>query len=882
MPAKLFVIVIFCITLSVKNIYALHIDFAGPVAPQISATDSLQDVFPDLSVKHLAEGRVSSCLVDGPQGNMVILTHDQGPVKVTWDLAPNQSFVKAQLDKVCIWMLGSDWGNYDGRLLISRDGKVFTPIPHTRAEHAFGQSDKANLVQYTFKPGEVTNFRFLRLESFGYKGQHCRILEIDGWISGIKVLKSTAIRTQVNPLAVNRVTFHPPEKSQSVSPPMQVHPLRFAGTNLVLTDTGRNVMNLQKLFTPPDKDWKMVSRKLGDRNLSCEMRHKDGLTRKFTLDIDDKNLLSFDCRVEGGTTPVNFKVASFDFEEADIRFDGITFGSVPSYLGRGLPTTVEIGPYIPYFIFPNRQHNIEVQFYMPDWYDAMGRINIFAGNGKSLITWEMFGAARNSRAELETPKNKLSANRWNETERVLKPGEKLNFHLNIGVFSITPRTLGQMDIEEAPVCQPITWIDTGTPGQQAQGIPTVLQRDKMIFMGFILPEPAGKKIGHSTVDAWDVLERPKMVERLSRAGVGLVILMAQEYIDVSHGVSLGGKYDQSPPGLDKLLNNLQTHGIKPVWWFSPRGFLNKPWLGRPKDRMVEEHPDWFLKDAHWYGNYQTLDTFKEPGNLWVVDKLKQDLTRFPELKGFAFDSFPWRSTVTGGQLRETLTRRDQYWLKTFSRTIHNLGPENILIANGSIPLYDDYLYYDYTVSENSVWMFLNEVTAGHVPFGRPYVAHEQWGQLYNWYVTLANMYYNFCDYDQGLGWMHTIWLGWQEEHVRQARKPVDEQVIPLWFLMGKGERIYSAQISPKVRQIEAKMPDGSITVIVASMSPNLCNIQVVPQTVIKDKYRIISSIDTCLEHRDLPKFETDLKNHPGFEMKNLPPFSISVFKFIKE
>jgi hypothetical protein len=858
-------------------LWALQVDFKGPEELKISAGDSLQDVFPEVSVKHLWEGRVSSCLVDGPQGNMVILTHDRGPVTLTWDLAPDHSFAKAQLDKVSIWLCAADWGNYDGRLLVSRDGKIFTPIPKTRVERTFPPSEKVNLVQYTFKPGEVTNFRFLRLESFGYKGQHCRILEVDGWVSGMNVTKSTAIRTRVTPLPADQVSFRPPAVSQSVSPPMRVHPLRFAGTNLVLAESGRKVMSLRSLVSPPDKEWTIISQKLGDRKISCEMKRNDGLTRRCRLEIDGRNRLSWDCQVGAGTAPVRFKRETFNFEEGEITFDGVTFGSVPSYIGRS-PATMEIGPYIPYFIFPCRQKDIEVQFYLPDWYDAMGRVNIFSGESKRFITWEMFGAVRNTRAELENPKLKLFPNRWNPTDRVILPGEKLSFHMNIGVFSITPRTLGQTDIEEAPVCQPITWIDTGTPGQQAQGIPTVLQRDKMIFMGFKLPELAKKKIGHSMVDPWNNIESPKMMDRLARAGVEVIVLMAQEYVDVSHGVSWAGKYDQSPPKLRELLKNLQARGITPLWWFSPRGFLNKPWLGRPKDRMVEEHPDWFLKDAHWYGNYQTLDAFKEPGNLWVVEKLKKDLIGFPELKGFAFDSFPWRGTEIGGEAKETLTRRDQYWLKTFSRTIHNLGPENILIANGSIPLYDDYLNYDYTVSENSVWMFLNEVTAGHVPFGRPYVAFEQWGQLYGWYVTLANMYYNFCDYDQGLGWMHTVWLGWQEEQVRRARKPVDAQVIPLWYLMGKGQRIYSAEISPKIRQIEVKMPDGSPAIVVASMSPSPCDVQIVPQTLLRGNYSVAVTIDTCLEHKELPLMDFDQTAGSGWAVKALPPFSMTVIR----
>ncbi len=870
---------------------AVQVELKKDVDETMSAEDSLNDVFPEVNVHFLPETRLTACLVDGTPakgGNSVVLDHSKGPVYFTWDLGSD----KGQLDGVALWLVGIDCKKMDhfrnhppcfiGQLSTSTDGKQFTAIPGSHAEMIAPDTKQFNLVRWTFKPGEVKGFRYLRVESFGYKGQTCRIAEIDGWISGIKIPKSTQIKTEISLLRNDQITFKFPAISETQTAPMVVHPIRFQGTRLVRAADGKTLLNLEKLLDVPDGRWKITAKEIGNRNIFFAMTRDDGLTQTRNLHIDDENRAVLISEVELPKTaakPVPFTRAVLNFAEGDFRYDRITYGSGsgPTYLGREKPSSIEIGAYSPYVIFPCKAANLELQFFMPDWYGTMGRIKAFADH--SLLSWEFFIAAKNTYAETQDPKLKLDPSRWNEMEGQIQPGQKFSYKIQMGVFDITPPTLGQKDIETRPCNESLNWIDQGVAGQGVPGSPTVLFRDKMKFMGFKLREPAKEKIGHSVVDLGVIINDPKQLDRLDRAGVGLVVLMGDEFCDVSHGVSVWADYNKVPTYLPDLLKNLKKRNIIPVYWFSPRGFLNKEWLNRPKDPLVDLHKDWFLPTAHWYGNYQTVDIFKDPPNRWIIEKIKKDLTAFPELKGYAFDGLGATGTRIGGEKNITLTQCEQGWVKEFSNTIHSFGPDHLSMENGCTPIYDDYAYLDYTVSENPLLMFLNEVTAGHVPFGRSYAAYLQWGHLYGWYVTLAQMFYNFCDYDQGLGWFHICWLGWKEEQIGNALKPVDKEVIPLWYVMGKGRRIYAAQIASDVRQIEVKMPDGSMAVVLASMSPSTCDVQIVPQTIAKGKYSVGITVDTCLSHRDFPAIETDLIQTPAFQVNQVPPFSITLVRF---
>lgn len=862
------------------------VEYRTNVEHNMSGTDSLNDVFPATNVKNLPEDRRTSCFVDGSDGNSVVVPHRKGPAYITFDIAPDGGAEQSELKSLKLWIYGLSKNyqghppNFVGRLSVSKDGKTFQPVANSEAKLIAPRSKRYNAVFWTFRPGEVKGFRFLRIESLGYKGQTVRIAEIDADISGVTIPKSTRIVMTAHPISGKQITRQPPKTSQTVPAPMRVRDVRFEGTALTLVSDGTKLFDLRPIFLPSDSNWKIISRKHVGRTITCVGRRDDGLERTVCATIDKQNRLTLTCVIslpQTAARQVEYETTTLDIHQADVMYDGVTCGSMSAYFPGASQASLDIGAWsAPYLIFPCMKRDLEVQFFMPDWYNVMGRMDIL--ENRSLARWNFYAATKNTQENIDNTTRKITPNRWHPVPKTFQPGDSVQYKMHVGVFDISPRTLGQIDIEDYPHLPPLKWIDTGEAGQRVQGNSIVLHRDKMLFMGFKLPKQTTTKIGHSIVDSIHDYQEPGLLDRLEKAGVGLVILMANEFVDVSHGISHGGDYDKHPEKLPGLLAELDRRGIKAVCWFSPRGFLNQPWLGRPRDKLIDQHPDWFLEHAHWGGKYQTLDSFHKKANQWIIQKFRQDLQRFSTLDGFAFDSFPRRGAIVGSK-GETVTSREQHWLRTFSKVIHDVRPGTLVLANGATPIYDDYLYYDYTVSENSLLMYLNEVTGGHVPFGRPFTAFTQWGQLYGWWVTLSHMHHNFCDYDQGLGWMHSSWMGWRAAQAKQARKDLDRHVIPLWYIMGKGKRIYAAEIGPYVRQIEVRMPDGSLVVIVSSKNPSPKDVQVVPRHLSEGTYNLKITTDTCIEHKECKPFRMDTRKTPGISLLRVPAYSITVFRF---
>ena len=130
-----------------------------------------------------------------------------------------------------------------------------------------------------------------------------------------------------------------------------------------------------------------------------------------------------------------------------------------------------------------------------------------------------------------------------------------------------------------------------------------------------------------------------------------------------------------PAGISGTFKNINDRGMKPIGWFSPRGFLQKDWGTIPKDRLVEQHPDWFTKDSHWFGMYRSVNVHNPAPSQWVQNKMKQDLTSYPQLAGFAYDTFPSGGLQVDKTLNITAGQIEMGWLKTFTETIHSFGPE---------------------------------------------------------------------------------------------------------------------------------------------------------------------------------------------------------------
>ena len=213
-------------------------------------------------------------------------------------------------------------------------------------------------------------------------------------------------------------------------------------------------------------------------------------------------------------------------------------------------------------------------------------------------------------------------------------------------------------------------------------------------------------------------------------------------------------------------------------WFSPRGFLNRNWLGRPQDPVYREHPDWFYKQAHWFDRYQTLNPFLDTGGNWVDNKLKHDRDAYPYLNGFMFDCFPLAGPVNGDNPPVTVTAKEREWLRKYSKTIHD-RKDGLLMVNGGNPRYDDHPQYDYICTENPLNMFVNEVTAGH-SVGHSFIVYTRWDQLYYFWAVLAHMYYNFCDYDQALGFIGPAGAGLMRDNegFQTNRHPNRSALVP--------------------------------------------------------------------------------------------------------
>jgi len=309
-------------------------------------------------------------------------------------------------------------------------------------------------------------------------------------------------------------------------------------------------------------------------------------------------------------------------------------------------------------------------------------------------------------------------------------------------------------------------------------------------------------------------------------------------------------------------------------WFSPRGFLNKDWIDRPQDPIYRDHPDWFTKHAHWFNRYQTLDVFKDAGCMWVNDKLAADRDNYATINGFMFDSFPCMGTVVGGDPKTTLTAKDQQWLTLYSKTIHS-KPDGLLMVNGVNALYDARPKYDVLCIENPLGIFLNEVSAGHA-VGHSLIVYTRWEQLYYFWTVIAHMYYNICGYDLSMGFIGPAGMGLLDDN--EAFKSIDNEIVPLWHIMGKGRRIYGAQIAPDVRHIELRMPDGSVRVVICSLSDRSADVAFTPKHMPADTYRVKAIIDTAARHAT-KSFDIDLNQTPAVSMKRVPPYSITVLEF---
>jgi hypothetical protein len=890
----------------------VNVEYLVDVPPAIRSDDSLNDVFPSVDF-HLVEGGVSSSLVDGwdePQSerwrrsNSIVVTYEDGPAHITFDLGPSVDPAEAQLDELTLWMNGKarNWGEkkptFDGRLLTSRDGESFTPVPGSDAKLMEAGSEQFNAVRWSFDPGAVKGFRYLQVELRPTGTGSLRIEEIDGTISGVEPERSTAIRTGVAGIPLDEATVDPPTISQHIPEPMQVEPLAFDGLSVIRPETGQAVVRMNALWNP-GAEWERMEELLEPRLLYGRWEREDGLIRTVRATLEPNHRLVVECDVSlpaSAPAAVRYDAMVLPIEEGDLAFEGVGYMDRFAHYANRQPRLVQLGKLSGYVVYS--VNDMDLHVFMPRAYAAPSICASYQDGGFHRYT--LYSEVDNpiGRDYAPTTTNwmenvqKGNAGEWTPVPGAVQPGQTRRGRFHVALFrQPTRRTIGRIDLEDRPpALGPLRYINTSGTGEgDSQRLKDAsfryTTRDQLLFMGMRLPSPRWDKPGHMINDSPWLLNQPGVVDRLRRAGFGVVCLMMRDFVDVGHGVSHEGDYDTAPPWLDELLDKLTAADIRPVVWWSPRGFLNRKWQQRPVDPIFLEHPDWFRSSASWAGRYQNPNSYKKALHEWIVDKIRSDFRRFPELGGIAFDIFPNREIfvdvdeVTGR--RVPYSQLDVERLRHYHDVIKAERPDAWVMRNNALPMDDEAQWIDFGVSEGSAKQMLNELVSGRNPFGRVHGAHSQWAQLYHWMVTLSFMHHNFANFDQGLGWFHHVWLGWHPnpkyQWMRKA-KDLDAEVVPLWYLMGKGRRMYVAETAPFIKQTEVRMPDGGIRIVVSSFSPWARDVDVVPRHLPAGAYRVSGTIDTCLEHREIEAFEADTAAQ-AIRLTRLPGYGIAVLRF---
>jgi hypothetical protein len=882
------------------------------VPPAIRNDDSLNDVFPQVDW-HLIEGRVAANLVDGwdeprserwRRSNNIVVTYENGPAHITFDLGPSVDPDKARLDSLTVWMNGKarNWGEkkptFDGRLLTSRDGETFTPIPGSEARLMEADSEQFNAVHWSFDPGAVKGFRYLQVELRPTGTGPLRIEEIDGMISGVEPERSTVIRTGVTGIPLDGATVDPPAISQHIPEPMQVEPLAFDGLSVIRPETGQAVARLEALWKPGE-EWRRTEELLEPRLLYGRWEREDGLTRVVRSTLEPDHRLVVECEVslpESAPAAVRYDAMALPLEEGEFPFEGVAFMGPSAYYRNRKERTIQLGQILGYVVYP--VGNMEMHVFMPHSYTKAGVCESFRDD--TLNRFVLYSAVDNTIANesANTAKAKeqniqeFHGKTWIPAPGTVQPGETLRGRFHAALFQQAKRrTIGRIDLEDRPPSKgPLTWINTsGTGTGDGERLLDASYRcttdEKLRFMGMPMPvkNHTGKP-GHMINDAASLINEPGVVDRLRRGGFGVACLMMRDFYDGGHGVSFQADYNNVPSEFEEVLDKLTEAGIRPVIWFSPSWFWNEN-SKRKQDPIFHEHPDWFRSFATWGGTLQLVNIFKEAPNRWMASKLQSDFRRFPELGGVAFDGFPHRQPfidvdeVTGRKM--SYSELAMAWLKRYHNAIKTVRPDAWIMHNTAIPMGEEYQWIDFGVSEASQNQIVNQVVPGRAPFGRVHGVHRGWSQLYQWMVTLSFMHHNFANFDQGLGWFHHQWLGWHPDPQRawmSGKKALDEEVVPLWYLMGKGRRMYVAETAPFIKQTEVRMPDGGIRIVLSSFSPCAQDIDVVPRHLPAGAYRVSGTIDTCLEHQSIEPFDADT-SHEAIRLTRLPGYGIAVLRF---
>ena len=131
---------------------------------------------------------------------------------LTWDLGDGEPPEKRQSDEFSVWIWANDPSrkDYSGSVSTSVDGETFSEIPGTAFEFEFPRADNGtyNHVRYTFRPGRVTNFRYLRLKADKPPaGEESRFAQVGAFVNRLEDdARYTGVLTRGGSFLAGRVT----------------------------------------------------------------------------------------------------------------------------------------------------------------------------------------------------------------------------------------------------------------------------------------------------------------------------------------------------------------------------------------------------------------------------------------------------------------------------------------------------------------------------------------------------------------------------------------------------------------------------------------------------------------------------------------------------
>lgn len=116
--------------------------------------------------------------------------------EVVWNLGDNINPEERELKEISVWIKSDDKErcDYSGMFEISDGGKIFFPLEGSYTNVNFhelfgrGFSGTFNNVRYTFEPGAVTGFKYLKFKAFPSAQSHIesRFVEVDVFVDRIK------------------------------------------------------------------------------------------------------------------------------------------------------------------------------------------------------------------------------------------------------------------------------------------------------------------------------------------------------------------------------------------------------------------------------------------------------------------------------------------------------------------------------------------------------------------------------------------------------------------------------------------------------------------------------------------------------------------------